>query len=291
MHGLSRRLLVAGVCISGAIALTATGLTMGSGGSALSRSGAQASNRSAKLAQEANAAFVRAMRHQESPGAAAGPASATAVEYYNWSGYGDGSKTKGAFTKVSGAWKVPSVTCTHEDQIASLWVGLDGLSDATVEQTGVSAQCFEDSAYYYSWYEMFPAGTVEFGTTVLPGDSISASVVRSGTKYTITLTDSTHTANSGSVTATCKATTCLDTSAEWIAERPEYATTGEVPLVSYGTWTLSSGNVTSGGKSGTISSFKPESITMIDSTNTYDLSTPSALTGGNSFKTTWDDSY
>jgi hypothetical protein len=231
------------------------------------------------------------MRHQESPGRAAAPANATAVEYYNWSGYADGSKTKGAFTKVSGAWKVPSVTCTPEDQIASLWVGIDGFSDATVEQTGVSAQCFEGSAFYYSWYEMYPAGTVEFGTTVSPGDSISASVVRSGTKYTITLKDSTHTANSGSATATCKATTCLDTSAEWIAERPEYASTGDVPLVSYGTWTLSSGSVTSGGKSGTISSFKPESITMIDSTGTYDLSTPSALTGGNSFKTTWDNSY
>jgi hypothetical protein len=293
MRSVGRRSLVVAASVAGAVALTATGLVIGSGSSSVNLSGVRSTHQGAKLlAAEANAAFLKALRHDEAPGtAAARPRSATAVSFYNWSGYADTSATKGAFTRVSGSWKVPSITCTTEDQIVALWVGIDGYSDSTVEQTGTSAQCFQGSAFYYSWYEMYPAATQEFGTTVAPGDSISASVVRSGTKYTVALKDSTHTADSGSATATCKATTCLDTSAEWIAERPEYASTGDVPLVSYGTWTLSAGDVTSGSKSGTISSFKPASITMVDSTDTYSLSTPSALTGGNSFKTTWDNSY
>jgi Peptidase A4 family len=284
-------LLTVGVVAAATTAVAS--LALGSGGAISSPSGSPAKQvHSRLLAQEAKAQFVQFLAHQVSPGQAAhSPRAATSVSYYNWSGYADTSTKKGAFTKVSGSWKEPTVTCSAEDQILATWVGLDGYSDATVEQIGVDAQCFEGTAFYYSWYEMFPAATVVIGQTVAPGDSISASVVRSSTKYTLSITDSTHTANSGSAAKTCKATTCLDTSAEWIAERPEYSTTGDVPLAHYGTWTLSGGAVTSGGKAGTISSYKPAEITMIDSTDSYALSTPSALSGGNSFKMTWDNSY
>ena len=115
------------------------------------------------------------------------------------------------------------MTCTAEDRITSDWVGLDGFSSSTVEQDGTVSQCFEDQAVYYTWYEMYPAGTIAVGTTVAPGDKISASVSRSGSAYTLALTDSTHSANSFSKHATCATTTCLDTSAEWIAERPAYS--------------------------------------------------------------------
>jgi Peptidase A4 family len=244
------------------------------------------------IAQEANAVFRQYLSHQVTPGQVARvPHSATAEKYYNWSGYADSSTTKGAFTKVSGSWTEPKVTCGAEDQILATWVGLDGLTDTTVEQIGVDAQCFEGSAYYYTWYEMYPAAPLEIGDTVAPGDSISASVVRSATTYVLKITDSTHTANSGSATKTCKATVCFNESADWIAERPEYTTTGDVPLAHYGKWTLADGAVTSGGKAGTISSYHPVEITMIDSTATYSLSTPSSLTGGKSFTMTWDNSY
>ncbi len=82
------------------------------------------------------------------------------------------SSTNGTFTKVSGAWTVPTVTCTNEDRITSDWVGLDGFSSSTVEQDGTVSQCFEGQAVYYTWYEMYPAGTIAVGTSVAAGDKI-----------------------------------------------------------------------------------------------------------------------
>lgn len=212
---------------------------------------------------------------------------------YNWAGYADVSTTDGTFTKVSGSWSVPKVTCTSEDRITSEWVGLDGFNDSTVEQDGTSSQCFEGKAVYYSWYEMYPAGTVEVGTTVAAGDSISASVTRSGSSYTLKLTDSTHSANSFSKTASCSTSTCLDTSAEWITERPSYGTTGIVPEAQFSTVKFSSASETANGKTSTISGYSGTNynITCVDSTDTYDIVTTSGLTGGNAFTNTWKDSY
>lgn len=244
----------------------------------------------AKFLGEARAALITFLRHPDhalfpsggpTPGAIG---QVTDVGSYNWAGYADVSSTAGTFTRVSGSWNVPAVTCTNEDRITSEWVGLDGFSTDTVEQDGTSSQCFEGVALYYSWYEMYPANTVEVGTTVAGGDSISASVVRSGTSYTLKLTDSTHTANSFSETATCAASTCLDESAEWITERPEYSTTGIVPEAQFTTDKFSNLSSTP------FNSTEIYDITCIDSTGTYDIVSTSSVSG-NSFTNTWDDSY
>jgi len=209
---------------------------------------------------------------------------------YNWAGYADTSSTTGEFTKVSGDWTVPSVTCTYEDRITSEWVGLDGFSSDTVEQDGTVSQCFQDKAVYYSWYEMYPAGTVEVGNTVAAGDGISASVSRSGANYTLTLTDSTHTANSFTETATCATSTCLDTSAEWIAERPAYSI-GIVPEAQFSPVTFTSNSAVAGGQTVNISTGpSPFAITSVDATDTYDIVSTSGLTHGN-FTSTWRNSY
>jgi hypothetical protein len=192
---------------------------------------------------------------------------------------------------VSGDWTVPALKCTKEDRITSDWVGLDGLTDTTVEQDGTSAQCFEGQAVYYSWYEMYPAGTIAVGRTVAAGDKISASVSRSGATYTLDLTDSTNAANSFSETASCAVTTCLDTSAEWIAERPAYSI-GIVPEAQFAKVTFTAASDVAGGQTHTISSGPgPDVITCIDATQTYDLVTASGLSGGNSFSANWKNSY
>jgi hypothetical protein len=129
------------------------------------------------------------------------------------------------------------------------------------------------------------------GTTLKPGDKISASVTRTGTSYALKLTDSTTPGNNISVTKTCGLTKCLDTSAEWISERPSFST-GIVPQAHYNAFKLTSGAQTSGGKAGTIGSGPGvHSVTMIDSTQIYNLNTVSGLTGANSFSTTWKNSY
>jgi hypothetical protein len=220
------------------------------------------------------------------------PAAANTVDYsFNWSGYADTSTTNHYFTTVSSSWTVPTVTCTPEDRIVSLWVGLDGFSDSTVEQLGTTAQCFEDAPVYYSWYEMYPAGTIEVGSTVKPGDKITASVTRTGTSYVLKLTDPTTSGNNVSVTKTCALATCLDTSAEVIAERPAYST-GVVPLAQFSPTPFTASTVTGGGKTGAITAFTYSPIDMIDSTDTYLLNTTGALNpAGKGFTDSWVNSF
>ncbi len=146
------------------------------------------------------------------------------------------SNSKQEYTKVSASWKIPAAICTAEQRLSSVWVGLDGLqsSSNTLEQEGTTSFCFEGTAFYFTWFEMFPSATVEVGTAAAAGDLISASVTRSGTNYTLSLTDSTTTGNSFTQAETCALTKCLDNSAEWIVERPAY-NIGIVPLAHTGT--------------------------------------------------------
>jgi hypothetical protein len=212
---------------------------------------------------------------------------------FNWSGYADTSTQNGAFTRVSGSWKTPAVSCSKEDRLTSEWVGLDGFNanSGTVEQVGTLDWCYQGTASYFTWYEMFPAGTVNVGTSLKPGDKITASVTRSNTTYTLQVVDATHTRNSFTKTKTCPATTCLANSAEWIAERPAFQI-GIAPLANYGTWTLSSGKVTFHGNHETIGTVPNSKIKMLDATQAYALSTPSALTKAkDGFTATWHDSY
>jgi hypothetical protein len=254
----------------------------------------------AKFLAEARAALLKQLRTPDTamfphgrPTPTAGVRNAMAAGSYNWAGYAATATTDGAFTAVSGSWVVPTLTCTGEDRITSDWVGLDGWTSSTVEQDGTVGQCFQNEPIYYSWYEMYPAGTVVVGTTVAPGDSISASVTRSGSSYTLALTDSTNTANSFTETATCATTTCLDTSAEWIAERPSYSTTGIVPEAIFSTLKFTNASLTAKGVTSTITGYDgiKYQITCVDSTDTYDIVTTSTLTGGNAFTNVWKGAY
>jgi Peptidase A4 family len=249
---------------------------------------------------EARAALVKDLNRNHGtawfvhgrPSTTAGVANSSATSSFNWGGYADVSGTHGAFTKVSGAWTVPSVTCTAEDRITSDWVGLDGFSSSTVEQDGTVSQCFEGRAVYYTWYEMYPAGTIAVGSTVRPGDKISASVSRSGSAYTLALTDSTRSGNSFTRHATCATTTCKDTSAEWIAERPAYSI-GIVPEAQFAAVPFSAASETAAGRTSTISGYSGTNyaMTTIDATGSYDIASVSGLTGGNAFKASWKNSY
>jgi hypothetical protein len=222
-----------------------------------------------------------------------GPDTVTNAFYYNWSGYA-ATGSSGAFTKVSGSWTVSKVTnCTAEHTTDSEWIGFDGFSNGTVEQDGTLANCYEGKLSYDDWYEMYPTQpTVTIEHPVSPGDKMSATVTRSGTKYTMVVTDSTHTADSFTATATCAAATCVNDSAEWINERNYFGSAGYSPLSDYGTWKLTAGAATESGKSSSIGSLANlNNITMVDATDAYNLGTASALTGGNSFTTTWVDSW
>jgi hypothetical protein len=210
----------------------------------------------------------------------------------NWSGYVSSSSTKQEYTKVYGSWKIPKAYCTTEQRLASVWVGLDGFNSNsnTVEQDGTTSFCFEGTAYYYTWYELYPNATFEEGSAAAAGDSITASVTRTGTTYTFKLTDSTNTANSFSVTGTCGLGTCLDNSAEWIIERPAYSI-GVTPLTDIAPVSFVGGGTIAGGKTDTIAASPGETdVDMVDATDTYPLDTIGTVSGG-TFLAKWVNSY
>jgi Peptidase A4 family len=160
----------------------------------------------------------------------------------------------------------------------------------TVEQLGTGVQCYEGVEYYYVWYEMFPAGTVEEGTTACitdnvncpqPGDRITASVSvtpADGTNdYTLTLIDHTRPQESFSVNQTCAPSVCADSSAEWIVERPAFALPFGfqiLPLALFGKSYFTSATVVSGGRFTSAGGFRDgtvNDISMIDDSLSYVL--------------------
>ena len=76
------------------------------------------------------------------------------VESTNWAGY---AVTGAGVSDVVGTWVVPSLTCSLQTTYVAIWVGIDGYSSSTVEQTGTLAYCYFGTAYYYAWYEFYPS--------------------------------------------------------------------------------------------------------------------------------------
>jgi hypothetical protein len=208
----------------------------------------------------------------------------TQVQSSNWSGYAD---TGSSFSTVTSSWTEPTPTCSSRTtSLAAFWVGIDGYSSDSVEQDGTLIECYQRTAYQYTWWEMYPTNDIQVvGSTLAAGDHIAASVVRSGTSYTLKVTDSTHSADSFSTTQTCSS--CANSSAEWIAEAPS-GSSGVYPLARFSTWTASSATVTEGSTAGTISSFTDDEITMVDSAGRIEAQPGALNSSGNSFAVTWE---
>jgi hypothetical protein len=207
----------------------------------------------------------------------------TQVSSTNWSGYAD---TGSGYKSVTANWTEPTGKCTSTQQLAAFWVGIDGFSSSSVEQDGTLIDCSSGTPEYFTWWEMYPTNDIQVvGESVKAGDSISASVVRSGTSYKLSVTDSTTSGNSFSTTQTCSGT-CANSSAEWIAEAPS-GSSGILPLANFGRWTPFAATVATTSKSGVISSFTDDEITMIDSSNRVKASPGKLNAVGRSFPVAW----
>jgi hypothetical protein len=216
------------------------------------------------------------------PGSASGVTGQANVSSTNWSGYADvGANT---YSSVSGNWVEPAATCGSTASYAAFWVGLDGYSSSTVEQDGTLIECMGGTAFYYSWWEMYPTNAIQIvSSAVAAGDAISASVVRTGTSYKLTLTDSTNPAASFTTTQAC--TSCVNSSAEWIAEAPSSGG-GVLPLADFGSWTETGAAVSSTTTSGVISTFAWSKIKMVVPP-AVKARTGALHVGGTKFKVTW----
>ncbi len=163
------------------------------------------------------------------------------VSSSDWAGYA-ATGTTGGFTSVASNWVQPAGHCRSGDQYAAFWVGLDGYSSATVEQTGSEVDCIGGTAEYYAWYEMYPGASVNFSNTVKAGDQFYGSVSYIGSdKFQITLTDSTQ---GWSHTLTQTLAGAARSSAEVIAEAPCCTFSGSIlPLTNFGSVSFTSAKV------------------------------------------------
>jgi len=226
--------------------------------------------------------------------------SATILDSSNWAGYAINAAT-GSVTQVKGSWTEPSVSCssTTTTEYAVSWVGIDGLTSGTVEQTGTAAECFNGVASYFAWYEFYPAGSVVITKVpVSPRNVISASVKYSSTtsKFTVMIKDVT---TGKSFSHSASVVGAARNSAEWIVEAPAYCIGPGClyPLANFGTATFGKDTThVTGTDTATVSgSTKPISKfgSMVDelvmvNTVAATKAQPSALsTDGTSFSVAW----
>lgn len=218
------------------------------------------------------------IRHLIKPFGAHG-ARPNSVTSSNWSGYAATGGT-GAFTSVSASWVEPAAHCSSGNQYSAFWVGLDGYSSSTVEQTGSETDCSGATPVYSAWWEMYPGPSHNFSNTVRPGDSFTASVTSNGGGvFTLKIADTTQ---GWSHTLTKTLTSAKRSSAEVIVEAPCCTGSGGVlPLANFGTvnFTNSDANGSPVGNS------NPTEIIMQSGTTQKD--SISALSGGTNFNATW----
>lgn len=118
-------------------------------------------------------------------GAGIADATPTLAPTPNWTGYADTLPSNSGYTitSVSATWNVPTVQAPPGSSSAysSIWVGIDGFNENTLEQIGIDANVINGQTQYDAWYEMLPADptsvpiTIPGGIPIKAGDVISAS--------------------------------------------------------------------------------------------------------------------
>jgi len=207
----------------------------------------------------------------------------------NWAGYAVVSNLKaplsGAVTDVKGTWQVPSVSASDSAYTySSSWVGIDGYSDGTVEQTGTEHDMTPDGPVYYAWIEMYPkVGYRIHNFPVERGDTISAEVQYvANNRFALTISNLTKNVSF----FTIQRTKARRQSAEWIVEAP--FSRGTLPLADFETITFSGCTATLSGHTGAINdrSWQADAIDMADADGNVKAQTSSG--GGTGFSVNWN---
>jgi hypothetical protein len=227
---------------------------------------------------------------EATPGAVRGPEQVASFGHTTqsrgtWAGYSVTYAATGTqFSDVSGTWTQPAVSCPTAS-LAAFWAGMDGLQKGnnTVEQIGTDSDCIKKKkqivANYYGWWQLYPGGyngISQVNWPVHANDTMSADVSRSGSTFTLTLTDE----SAGwtySVSAPAPSATA-NSSADWIVEAPSSK------LADFGSVTFSS--CSADGQPIASSSFHQFGINMAKGKKPTRAS-PGPLLGGNGFTVSW----
>jgi hypothetical protein len=213
----------------------------------------------------------------------------------NWSGYADTANSGKTLTSVSADYTIPSLNTGKCDPgtsgyaFDSDWVGLDGFSDDTVEQTGSANYCYGDGGTgLYAWYEMYPLAPVAY-SGVRPGDAIQVTVTYSTSThlYHLVLDDITIQGEINVYEACPSGSTCENTSAEAITETPGGGPTA-YNLADYGQTQFTDVTVSGSGVSGNLDSSSAWTNQLIDMEYYSRMATPTGLEGGAAFNDVWN---
>ena len=228
------------------------------------------------------------------------PGGARATTYTSaiWDGYVSTPKPGGApFREVQARWVQPAVSCDPSRPVMNAvhWVGLDGWTNASVEQGGTLANCQNGTASYEAWWEMYPYNGIQNSFAINAGDTISASVtyLTSSALFSIVVKDLTS-GHSLTENIACQPGMggCPRTSAEVISEDPTGGSDrdGAFYLPDYGTMSYTGASMTDdSGSTGTFTdtAWNTSEVNEVSSNNITKQTTSALTANGSSFSTTW----
>jgi hypothetical protein len=147
----------------------------------------------------------------------------------NWSGW---DFRGGPFTDVVGTFNVPRLRASSRATVTSEWVGIDGISDSSLIQAGVTEEYSPTTKAVttYTWWEILPAANTPIRMSVSPGDLFTVAIGKvSGSLWEITLDDLTN----GQTFDIDENYSGPGTSEEWIVEAPSNTSGVEGTLGDY----------------------------------------------------------
>ena len=211
----------------------------------------------------------------------------------NWSGYAAATDldnpATGSVTNVSGIWIVPALFPTLDESFSSIWVGIDGFSNGTVEQIGTEHIWANGQQYNYAWYEMYPNPPQELvGFPVNVNDVIQAAVMYSDNDlFELIYVNATQ---SKYTTVSVKVPGTLRSSAEWIVEAPW--SNGILPLGHFSSIVWAHCHTTINGVNDAINGSLRQStainmVTTAGATKSYPTALIPSGPGVNSFNVIW----
>ena len=222
-------------------------------------------------------------------GATADPATTAAAPFahitkttaLNWAGY-YATGADGSVTKVTGSWVEPKVKCGIEPSLAVFWLGMDGVTSQTVEQTGTQVTCVAGVAVASAWYELYPRPVKPITSlTVAAGDRVTATVSYASGDFVLSIEVAGHYFNK------TVALTADRSSAECIVERTTNST-GFIDLTDFGTLKFKSCKATVDGSVKGIGAFGTVGDVVMKDSDGHILAESTGFTSGKTaFNVTW----
>src|ERR1700733_2712996 len=96
-------------------------------------------------------------QHPHLVGHATGAGIQDSMASTNWAGWIASGTT---FTGVQSSWTVPPVVPSQSAEYSAQWIGIDGVLDSDLIQTGTGQATSGGTTSYSAWYELLPANEV-----------------------------------------------------------------------------------------------------------------------------------